>query len=79
MGSVKTPAGSYAHSLRSAITLTHLKHHEFVSSWSRKGYKSAQTLWHYISSYAADAETSRKVGGAAVPAARKAAEASPFS
>jgi hypothetical protein len=61
------------------VCLTHLKHHEFVSSSPRKGYKSAKTLWHYISPYAAEAATSRKVGGAAAPAARKAAEASPLS
>ena len=57
----------------------HLKRHESVSSWPRKGYKSAKTLWHYTSAQAADAETSRKVGGAAVPAARKAADASSLS
>jgi hypothetical protein len=30
-------------------TLTHLKHHEIASSWTRRTCKSAKTLWHYIS------------------------------
>src|SRR5271165_4377083 len=60
-------------------SLTGLQHLENVSVSKIETYKSAKTLWHYIFAHAVGLGNSRRVGGAATPVARKAAEASPVS